>query len=147
MHELAIAESVVEAVRARTHERTVSRVRLRVGQLSGVVPDALTFSFDLATAGTSLEGAVLDIVNEAGLARCRTCSAEFTLPDLILLCPCGSADVEVVSGRDLQIVSVDLWESTDTVGADVSGGTSDTEDGKGDLACAAPVDAEKPKSG
>ena len=61
MHELAIAESVVATVLERTGGRQVSVVRLRVGRLSGVVPDALTFCFELATAGTPLEGATLEI--------------------------------------------------------------------------------------
>ena len=54
MHELAIAESVVTMVLERTKGRVVSVVRLRVGQLAGVVPDALTFSFEVAAAGTAL---------------------------------------------------------------------------------------------
>ena len=57
MHELSIAESVVDAVRARTADRHVTTVRLQVGRLSGVVPEALVFCFELATEGTPLEGA------------------------------------------------------------------------------------------
>ena len=69
MHELAIAESVVSSVLERTGERPVSSVRLRVGRLAGVVPDALRFSFELATAGTPLAGAALEIVEEPGFAE------------------------------------------------------------------------------
>lgn len=108
MHELAIAESVVESVLARTGDQPVTIVRLRVGELSGVVPDALDFAFEVATAGTPLEGATLEIEKPTGRAHCRTCSEEFVLPDLILLCPCGSADVEVVAGRDLSVTSVEV---------------------------------------
>ncbi len=71
MHELAIAESVVSSVLERTGEQSVSVVRLRVGRLSGVVPDALTFCFELATAGTALEGASLEIAVEHGRAHCN----------------------------------------------------------------------------
>jgi hydrogenase nickel incorporation protein HypA/HybF len=108
MHELAITESVVERVLERTTGRQVACVHLRVGRLSGVVPDAMLFCFDLATSGTSIEGATLDIVEIPGRAHCRACDAEFELPDLILLCPCGSADVAVLSGKELEISSVDL---------------------------------------
>ena len=100
MHELAIAESVVEAVRARTDDRQVTVVRLRVGRLSGVLPDALTFAFELATDGTPLAGAALELEQPGGAGHCRTCGLDFELADLILLCPCGSADVEVVAGRE-----------------------------------------------
>ena len=107
MHELAIAESVVSSVLGRT-EGHVSVVRLRVGRLAGVVPDALTFCFEVATAGTTLEGARLEIEEQQGRAHCRTCDEEFVLDDSILLCSCGSADVEVVSGRDLSLVWVEV---------------------------------------
>jgi hydrogenase nickel incorporation protein HypA/HybF len=108
MHELAIAESVIDSVVERTQDRHVSTVRLRVGRLSGVVPSALTFCFELAASGTPLEGAQLVIEEQTGRARCRTCGEDFSLDDLILLCDCGSADVEVMAGRDLQVMSVEV---------------------------------------
>ncbi len=108
MHELAITESVVDMVLERTPGRQVARVHLRVGRLSGVVPDAMRFCFDLATSGTAMEGATLDIIEIPGRAHCRTCDAEFDLPDLILLCSCGSADVGILRGQELEISSVDL---------------------------------------
>ncbi len=108
MHELSIAESVVEAVLERTADRHVTTVRLQVGRLCGVVPDALMFCFDLATLGTALEGALLQIDSPIGRARCRDCNSDFALDDLILLCDCGSADVEVTAGRELQVMSVEV---------------------------------------
>lgn len=108
MHELSIAESVVEAVTRRADGRRVTCVRLEVGRLSGCFPDALRFSFDLVTEGTTAEGASLEIEEPAGRAECRTCAAVLELDDPILLCPCGSADVEVVGGQELQISSMEV---------------------------------------
>jgi hydrogenase nickel incorporation protein HypA/HybF len=108
MHELAIAESVVSSVLEGTGDRSVSLVRLRVGRLAGVVPDALTFCFELATAGTRLDGAVLEVLEEDGRAHCRSCAADFSLRDPFLLCACGSADVELLSGRELSVTSVEV---------------------------------------
>jgi hydrogenase nickel incorporation protein HypA/HybF len=108
MHELAIAESLVEAVQARTGRQTVRSVRLQVGRLSGVVPDALMFAFELAAQGTPLEGARLLIDEPAGRLHCRTCQADQGRDDLILLCECGSADVEVTAGRELALLSVEV---------------------------------------
>ena len=108
MHELSIAENVVDSVLERTGGRHVTTVRLQVGRLCGVVPDALTFCFDLATAGTPLEGAELQIEAPTGRAHCRDCDEDFDVDDLILLCRCGSADVEVVAGRELQVMSVEV---------------------------------------
>jgi hydrogenase nickel incorporation protein HypA/HybF len=108
VHELAITQGVVEAVTARTGDAPVAAVRVRVGRLSGVVPDAMRFCFELVTAGTPLEGAALELDQPEGRGRCRSCRAEFALPDLILLCACGSADVEVLAGRELAVASVVL---------------------------------------
>ena len=110
MHELSITQSVVEAVTERTGSAAVVLVRLRVGRLSGVVPDAIRFCFELVAAGTPLEGAVLEIDRPEGRGCCRTCGAQFTLRDPVLLCDCGSADVEVLSGRELAVASVVLAE-------------------------------------
>ena len=108
MHELAIAESVVSSVIERTDERQVSLVRLRVGRLAGVVPDALRFCFDLATAGTPLEGAVArDREEPAGrTAGPAPRTSRWRTP--FLLCDCGSADVELLSGRELCVTSVEV---------------------------------------
>ena len=108
MHELAVTQSVVDAVLERTGEHRVLEVRLRVGRLSGVVPEAMRFCFDLVTEGTPLQGATLDIEEPEGSATCRRCGSTFDLPDLILLCPCGSADVDVLTGRELAIRSVEV---------------------------------------
>ncbi|WP_222263300.1 hydrogenase maturation nickel metallochaperone HypA/HybF [Modestobacter marinus] len=110
MHELAITQGVVDVVTARTGDVPVAGVRLRVGRLSGVVPDAMRFCFELVTAGTPLEGAALEFERPEGRARCRTCGQDFVLRDPVLLCGCGSADVEVVAGRELSVVSVVLAE-------------------------------------
>ncbi len=108
MHELAIAESIIEAVQTRTGDRTVRSVHLQVGQLSGVLTDALTFSFELAASGTPLEGAELLIDEAGGQLHCRTCGQNVERNDLMLLCDCGSADVEVTAGRELALVSVEV---------------------------------------
>jgi hydrogenase nickel incorporation protein HypA/HybF len=108
MHELSITQSLIDAVLDRTGERTVTAVNLRVGPLSGVLPDAMRFCFDVAAAGTPLAGARLLIDEPPGIAHCRSCDDTFTLADLILLCPCGSADVEVLTGNELMLISVEV---------------------------------------
>jgi hydrogenase nickel incorporation protein HypA/HybF len=108
MHEMAITQSVVETVCEHAAGRRVHSVRVQVGALCGVVPDAMEFCFGLATEGTVADGASLDLDIQPGSARCRTCGHEFAMSDLILLCPCGSADVEVLAGRDLKILSMEV---------------------------------------
>ncbi len=108
MHEMAITQSVVDAVCEHAAGRRVHSVKLEVGALCAVVPDAMTFCFELATEGTVADGASLEVGVRPGEARCRTCDSSFELSDLILLCPCGSADVEVIAGRDLKILSMEV---------------------------------------
>ncbi|GFG49574.1 hydrogenase maturation nickel metallochaperone HypA [Mycolicibacterium agri] len=108
MHEMAITQSVVDAVCEHAAGRRVHSVKVQVGELCAVVPDSMQFCFELATQGTVADGAVLDLDVQPGQARCRTCGQEFALHDPILLCPCGSADVEVLSGRDLRILSMEV---------------------------------------
>jgi hydrogenase nickel incorporation protein HypA/HybF len=105
---MAITQSVVDAVCEHAAGRRVHSVRLEVGALCAVVPDSMQFCFELATQGTVADGARLDVDLTPGTARCRTCQREFELPDLVLLCRCGSADVEVMAGRDLRILSMEV---------------------------------------
>ena len=108
MHELAIAESVVDTVTQRLPGAKITRVHLEIGALSGVVPDSIKFCFDLATEGTTLEGATLEITEPPARCRCRACGAEFRPDSPIVLCPCGSPDVAVLAGEELKIVSVEV---------------------------------------
>ena len=108
MHELAITESIVSAVKEKMPDVPIRRVRVQVGRLSGIVPDALQFCFELATTGTSLQGAELDIVSSPGRCRCRECAGEFDTDELIVVCACGSVDVEVLGGRELLIREVEV---------------------------------------
>ena len=108
---MALTQNVVDLVARRTGGRRVQVVRLEVGALSGVLPDAMTFCFDLVVAGTPLAGAALEIEEVAGSLRCRDCGAESPCPDLVRLCPCGSADVEITAGQELRVRSVDVEEA------------------------------------
>ncbi|MDN5856996.1 MAG: hydrogenase maturation nickel metallochaperone HypA [Pseudonocardia sp.] len=108
MHELSITESIVAAVTERMRDAQVRRLRLEIGRLSGVVPDSVRFCFDLVAAGTTLEGAELEIDEPSGRARCRSCALEFDTTEVLPLCTCGSADVEVLGGSELRIREVEV---------------------------------------
>ena len=108
MHELSNTQSVVDLVADRTSGRSVVAVHVRVGRLSGVVPDAMQFCFEVASAGTPVEGARLEIEEVDGRILCHDCQLESPSDDLVLLCPCGSADVTIVSGQELTVVAVEL---------------------------------------
>jgi len=108
VHELAIAESVVETVTERLPDAKVTCVHLEIGALSGVVAESVRFCFDLVTEGTNLEGARLEITEVAGRCHCRVCGIDFEPDGPITLCPCGSTEIKVLSGRELKIASVQV---------------------------------------
>jgi hydrogenase nickel incorporation protein HypA/HybF len=108
MHELAITQSVVDAVVDRLGATRVAAVHLVIGRVSGVDVDAVRFCFDLVAQGTPVEGARLEISQPAGRARCRGCGAEFGVDDLLLLCRCGSTDVELCQGQELTVRAVEV---------------------------------------
>ena len=108
MHELAITESIVESVQDHVRGAKVLRVVLVIGKLSGVVPDSVRACFEFCAEGTVLEGATLDIEETPGRGRCRDCEAQVELLDMIALCPCGSANLALLSGQELKIRSVEV---------------------------------------
>lgn len=103
MHEMAITQSVVDAVTARLPDARVVSVTLAIGRLSGVVGDSVRFCFPFCVEGTPLADAELEIIDVPGRAYCAGCDTEIELPDLIPLCPCGSADVRILGGQELTI--------------------------------------------
>jgi hydrogenase nickel incorporation protein HypA/HybF len=108
MHELGISRSIVAIVGEAAKGRRVRRVTLEIGKLSGVMREAIEFSFDVVAQGTPAAGAVLEIREIEGRARCAECGAEFMLPDFFAACVCGSRRLAFLAGEELNIKSVDL---------------------------------------
>ena len=112
MHELSIAQALVEAVAEAmaTHPAvvaggTVTAVAVRVGAMSGVVPDALQFCFDVATRGTPLDGAALRVERVPVALWCAECARTVELPEAPpFRCPvCATPSADVRRGRELEV--------------------------------------------
>lgn len=115
MHELSIVENIVKVVCDKLDEidadSRVSRVRVRVGKMSTAVPDCLQFYFEFLKKDTPLESASLDIVEVPVSGRCRQCGKEFEIGEPVFLCPsCSSINIEITSGRELLVESIDVEE-------------------------------------
>jgi hydrogenase nickel incorporation protein HypA/HybF len=113
MHELSIAMSMIDIAAEEAAARNGGRVtalHLKLGPLSGVVKDALLFSYDVAASGTALEGSLLVIEEVPVVVFCRSCNQQQTIETIQhLACPvCGELTPEVISGRELQIVAMEL---------------------------------------
>jgi hydrogenase nickel incorporation protein HypA/HybF len=112
MHELAIAQSMAEIARRHARGQRVTRVDVRVGHLRQVVPDALSFAFELIAQGTELEQAELHIEHVPAAGVCRDCGSTVPLPDFPLMCSaCGGLDVDITEGEELQVESIELEEA------------------------------------
>lgn len=103
MHELSITRNIVAIVSERANGAKVTRVTLEVGKLSAVMPDAIRFCFDVVAQGTVLEGARLEVIEVPGRGRCRVCGLDVELRQLVERCPCGSSDLDRLTGEELTI--------------------------------------------
>lgn len=109
MHEMSITQSVVEICTQNAGGRRVTAVILEIGDLSGVVPDAIEFCFEACTRDTLLDGARLLIERVQALGRCRDCKAEFALAAYYDPCPsCGGFGVDVLSGEELRVKELEV---------------------------------------
>ena len=111
MHELGITRNIVAIVDEAAKGRRVRRVILEVGQLSGLVVDAVRFCFDVVAAGTAADGAMLEICIISGRARCDACGAEFDTPSLLTTCGCGSRRITRLQGEEINVRSIVIEEA------------------------------------
>jgi hydrogenase nickel incorporation protein HypA/HybF len=112
MHELSIAQSLLEIIE---HEALpyrgarVTTVTLRIGKLSGVMPDALRFGFEALSKGGIAEGASLMIEEVPVMIYCHQCGGKNTTDNPFLLCPrCNGTEVEMIAGRELEIKEMEI---------------------------------------
>jgi hydrogenase nickel incorporation protein HypA/HybF len=112
MHELSIMESALTLALDRTQKAGGNRVymiRLRIGALSGVLPDALRFAFDTLVTGTPAEGAELKIDHVPARFWCAACLREFQADDMLAECPeCHGLSGELRAGRELELASLEI---------------------------------------
>ncbi len=110
MHEFSIAMNIVDIATeyARREEaNSVKEIEIEVGQLSGIVLDALEFSLESAVKGSILENAKRNIISIPGLVRCLKCSHEYESSEIFSECPvCGAGPPEIIKGRELRVKSL-----------------------------------------
>ncbi len=106
MHEMAIADNMLNIVNIhkKKHELTrVSRVRVVVGELTGIVPESLEFCWQVCTEETPIEGAFLEIEKEPALALCNGCAEEYSFTTSLECPKCRGGIERVVSGKELYV--------------------------------------------
>jgi len=112
MHELSLATNVLEiaeSTRHRANARQIRGIKLEIGQLSAVEPEAMRFAMDALLPESSAAGAHVDYHLVQGQASCRACGKKFELEFLYDSCPaCDSFDKDILSGDELLVKSIEL---------------------------------------
>lgn len=107
MHELSLAENLIQLVEQTARREAAARVRavvVEIGELSAVEVDALRFAFDAVKRGGLAAQAQLELIPIPGRGRCQDCAAEVPMPVLYAACSaCGSCRVDILSGRELRV--------------------------------------------
>ena len=109
---MSIMESALGAALDKAREAGASRIlviRLRIGALSGVVPDALQFAFEALAAGTAAEGAELAVEHVPARFWCVPCGSDFVAEDMFAECPrCHAPSADLRAGRELQLSALEI---------------------------------------
>jgi hydrogenase nickel incorporation protein HypA/HybF len=112
MHELSIVASLYEILEEKVNEqkaKSITKVKLQVGVLSGVVPEFLESAFEIFKKDTLASEASLEIVKVPLKIKCRNCQSETTSDKMAFLCPeCGSHNIEILSGKELILETLEL---------------------------------------
>jgi hydrogenase nickel incorporation protein HypA/HybF len=112
VHELSIAQAIVDVVEEETRNAGASRVvsiTLALGELSGVVEEQLRFCFPLVVKDTALDGVELTIETVRGEGFCEKCHDTFAMPSLLTPCPrCGEYTQEIRAGQELVVASLEV---------------------------------------
>jgi hydrogenase nickel incorporation protein HypA/HybF len=115
MHELSIATNIIEIAeaQARAHcSNSIRKIKLRLGEFTTIVREALEFSFEVARQGTLAEHARLEIETVPLAVRCPTCGPVRQPPgEICLMCQVCGSPLEIVSGEELQVEYIELDES------------------------------------
>jgi len=114
MHELSVAQNIVEIIQKHVPEKEwerVGAVRLKIGRVAGVVPDSLEFSFQAITAETPLRRTHLEIDLVPFRIKCNACGATTENEAGFAVCgECGNANIEILSGSELDISEIEIAE-------------------------------------
>jgi hydrogenase nickel incorporation protein HypA/HybF len=110
MHEMAITQGIIELCENHASGRRILAVTVEIGELSSTVPDAIQFCFDACSAGTLLEGAMLNIVRVPGKGACQKCGAsDMPLASLFDPCvACGAYGVTVLAGEEMRVCEIEV---------------------------------------
>lgn len=114
MHEMSIAQNIIEIVEEISKENQVKQVKkviVKIGKLVAVVPDSLMFCYETLTTGTHLENSKLEIDIIPISGKCNECGKTFEVESYFFACPfCEGSDVKILHGQELNISELEVDE-------------------------------------
>lgn len=112
MHEMSLAEGVLQLVEDTARREQAQRVKLvvlEIGRLSSVEPEALKFCFDAVASASIARGAALEIIDVPGVGWCLPCAASVPIAELYGACPtCGSHQVQPTGGTEMRVKEIEI---------------------------------------
>lgn len=112
MHELSVTQSIIKITceEASKHDaKKVKGIKIKVGELTGLIPQSIQYYFDIASKGTKVEGAVLNIEKIPIGVECKDCGYKGVLNDKSYVCPsCESYNVKILGGTEFYIDSMEV---------------------------------------
>ena len=110
MHELSLCQAIADVVRPYAADKHIDVVRVQVGALRQVVPDSLTFCWELIRDYESRPDAELELELVPAEVVCRACGRQSPLVSRWAVCcpTCDSGDVKVIRGDEFQVTSMDV---------------------------------------
>ena len=119
MHEISIAKSIIEIAEAKAREensRCIQTIKIRLGEFTTVVREALEFAFEVARRETLAENARLEIESVPMVVRCVACgTVTDPVREVCLRCPQCGLPLEVVSGEELQVEYIEIGSEAERV--------------------------------
>ena len=111
MHEMSITQGIIDICEQHAGGRRVLSLDVEIGELSGVVPEAIEFCFEACSQGTLLESARLNIVRIPGRGHCQDCGADTPLTTLFGACTrCGGYRVTMEAGDEMRVREIEVDE-------------------------------------
>jgi hydrogenase nickel incorporation protein HypA/HybF len=112
LHELSLTQNLIEL--AEEHARragasAIKSITMKIGALSGVIPEAMEFAFEACCPGTLAHEATLEILHVPAIGRCRQCTMESSMTSLIDSCPeCGGFVLDILQGQEMALTELEI---------------------------------------
>ena len=112
MHEIGIMEQTVAIAINNAQQQNATKINkiiMRIGKLSGVVPSALEFAFEVVTKNTIAENASLEIKTIPVSCWCENCQVNFSPPEWFFECPnCHQFSHQILAGKEIELASLEI---------------------------------------